>query len=113
MSDYAFAIIQDFNCWCSNYAPSVTSSSSNCNTVCPGYNEFCGGNGYYGYIALNLAPSGTSGVSDSAAPSTPAVSNSSVPRSVLVMLHSHLLASTSCHCVYDCVGSVVLLCQQF
>lgn len=67
VGNYAFAIVQDFNCWCSDYAPGVTSSSDNCNTKCPGYSELCGGNDYYGYIALNKAPSGTIGASDSAA----------------------------------------------
>ncbi len=79
MANYAFAIVQGFNCWCSNDAPGVTSSSSNCNTKCPGYGEFCGGDGYYGYIALNQAPAGTVGPSDSAASSTPLVSTSFVP----------------------------------
>lgn len=71
LSDYAFAIVQGYNCWCSNYVPGITSSSSNCDTKCPGYDEFCGGDGFYGYIALNKAPLGTLGASDSAASSTP------------------------------------------
>lgn len=66
---YAFAIIQEFNCWCSDYAPGVTASATSCNAICPGFgSERCGGSGVYGYIALNKEPAGTS----AAAASSPA-----------------------------------------
>jgi hypothetical protein len=107
---YAFAIVQDFNCWCSNYAPGVTSSSDNCNINCPGYSEYCGGNGFYGYIALNKAPQGTVQPSDSAASSTP-VSHLFPARS----RNQHIALTISFLCFlllpWDCSGSVV--CQQF
>jgi hypothetical protein len=80
VEDYAFAIVQGYNCWCSNYAPGVTSSSGDCNTECPGYNEFCGGTGYFGYIALNQAPAGTIGASGSTASGIPVVSNFPITR---------------------------------
>jgi hypothetical protein len=59
VANYSFAIVQGFNCWCSDYAPASTTSLSNCNTKCPGFTEYCGGNGLFGYIALSLAPAGT------------------------------------------------------
>src|SRR5277367_6579550 len=91
---YAFAIVQDFNCWCSNYAPGVTSSLDNCDTGCPGYTEFCGGNGFYGYIALNKTSSGTVGASGLAASSTP-VSHPSRQDPQVNMLHLQSLFSSS------------------
>ncbi|RDW64234.1 hypothetical protein BP5796_10736 [Coleophoma crateriformis] len=68
IDSYAFAVLQDEGCWCSNYAPASTVSTSNCNTACPGYpSDMCGGDSLYGYIALTLSPSGTLGGSSSAA----------------------------------------------
>ena len=64
--DYAFAIVQDLSCWCSNYIPSDQASTDDCNENCPGYpSEKCGNKdkGLYGYIALPKKPSGTQGVS--------------------------------------------------
>jgi len=67
-SSYAFAVVQDDGCWCSNYVPGTTNTG--CSEQCPGYpSELCGGNGVYGYIALGRNPSGTQGGS-SAAPSS-------------------------------------------
>lgn len=58
---YAVAITQGQSCWCSNYVPLDTASSSNCDTNCPGYpSEQCGGDGYYGYVIIST-PSGTKG----------------------------------------------------
>jgi hypothetical protein len=91
VGDYAFAIVQDFNCWCSNYAPGVTSSSDNCDTECPGYTEFCGGNGFYGYIALNKTSSGTIGASSLTASST-SVSHPSRQDLQVNMLHLQSLS---------------------
>lgn len=63
IQQYAFAILQDQNCWCSNYIPATTTTG--CSLSCPGYPfEKCGGEGLYGYIALGkVAPSGTLGAS--------------------------------------------------
>lgn len=59
-ADWAFAILQDNGCWCSNYAPAT--NQSGCDHDCPGYpDDKCGGSKLYGYIALNNAPSGTEG----------------------------------------------------
>ncbi|KIW02459.1 hypothetical protein, variant 1 [Verruconis gallopava] len=76
ISSYAFAILQGENCWCSNYIPQEQTSTSSCNTPCPGYpSDTCGNTseGLYGYIKLNLAASGTA----SAASSTGQTSTSS------------------------------------
>ncbi|KAI0158863.1 hypothetical protein BJ166DRAFT_316077 [Pestalotiopsis sp. NC0098] len=61
-SDSAFAIVQNKNCWCSDYVPGTTVDTSECNTNCPGYpSDTCGGDGLYGYIGLSKEPAGTSG----------------------------------------------------
>ncbi|KAE9990929.1 hypothetical protein EG327_000700 [Venturia inaequalis] len=68
LASYAFAIVQGQNCWCSNYAPAAQGSTSKCNTPCPGFpDELCGNSdqSLYGYISLNVAPSGTLGVASS------------------------------------------------
>ncbi|ETR98642.1 hypothetical protein M419DRAFT_103251 [Trichoderma reesei RUT C-30] len=61
--NYAFAITQQNSCWCSNYYPDKASTVSikECNVPCPAWpDEYCGGRGLYGYLALNeVAPSGT------------------------------------------------------
>ncbi|KAL8797259.1 MAG: hypothetical protein Q9182_007213 [Xanthomendoza sp. 2 TL-2023] len=64
-AQYAFAIVQGKNCWCSDYAPADTTSvSSSCNTPCPGYPfEQCGSGQYFGYIKLNKPAVGTTGAS--------------------------------------------------
>ena len=63
-SQYAFAVVQGNNCWCSNYAPSQTTSLSSCSVACPGFPaEACGNAqaGLFGYIPTPLSPSGTIG----------------------------------------------------
>ncbi|GJN80384.1 hypothetical protein PLIIFM63780_003910 [Purpureocillium lilacinum] len=64
----AYAITQANGCWCSDYTPakSVQVGKSKCDTHCPAFPaEFCGGDGVFGYIALNnVLPSGTRGGSD-------------------------------------------------
>ncbi|EED17543.1 ER membrane protein Wsc4, putative [Talaromyces stipitatus ATCC 10500] len=62
-SDYAFAVLQGQNCWCSNYIPASTVNVTECNSGCPGYpDDLCGNpaKGLFGYIAMsNHKPSGT------------------------------------------------------
>jgi cell wall integrity and stress response component len=72
IANYAFAVVQGDNCWCSNYIPSNQQSVSKCNEACPGYpSESCGSSsGLFGYIALNVKPSGTAGASSSSAKSS-------------------------------------------
>lgn len=65
-ANYAFAVVQAKNCWCSNYVPADTTSIGSCNVPCPGYPfEKCGSSGFFGYVPLNKAPSGTLGASQS------------------------------------------------
>ncbi|KAJ5618990.1 Carbohydrate-binding WSC subgroup [Penicillium lagena] len=55
---YAFGVLQGKKCWCSNVAPSSSSTSktSNCDTSCPGYpSDSCGSaaQGVYAYVAIS------------------------------------------------------------
>lgn len=82
-SGFAFGVVQYENCWCSNYAPADTTSTSDCSEACPGYPyENCGSasSGLFGYIALGKAPSGTIGASTSTSTtSTPTSTTSPTP----------------------------------
>ena len=93
-SSYAFAVVQGNGCWCSNYVPVSTTSSSGCNKQYPGYpQDLCGGDGLYGYIALSKLPSGTAGgsatVSLSAAPVSSSVQPSRSTTFVFWFEYSH------------------------
>lgn len=71
---YAFAVVQYKSCWCSNYVPADTTSTSSCSVACPGYPyENCGDEaaGLFGYVALGPAPSGTQGSTSSEEDSSP------------------------------------------
>ncbi|KAK4248118.1 hypothetical protein C7999DRAFT_40643 [Corynascus novoguineensis] len=61
--NYALAIVQNKNCWCSNLLPNRADRKplSDCESPCPGYpSDYCGGNGVYGYMyAGGGTPSGT------------------------------------------------------
>ncbi|KAF7934954.1 uncharacterized protein EAE98_002999 [Botrytis deweyae] len=71
LDEYAFAVVQGSECWCSNYVPGTTSSTSDCNTPCPGYpDDTCGGDSLYGYMSLTLSPSGTKGAATTLSTST-------------------------------------------
>ncbi|CAD0041358.1 unnamed protein product [Aureobasidium pullulans] len=93
-ASYAFAIVQYQQCWCSNYAPADQLDVSECSQPCPGYpDESCGDkdNGLYGYIKLNLSPSGTQG-SASSSSATSSAAPSSTEQSV-----SHNIISSALH----------------
>jgi len=61
-NNYAFAVLQEHDCWCTNYAPDSTTSLSDCTYTCPGYpDDNCGGPGLFAYIPLNKAPLGVKG----------------------------------------------------
>ncbi|OAA57036.1 Carbohydrate-binding WSC [Niveomyces insectorum RCEF 264] len=69
LNQYAYAVIQENHCWCSDYTPdeSKQASTSECSFQCPGFpNDTCGGDGLYGYMTLNKKPSGTLDLSPSA-----------------------------------------------
>ena len=65
---YAFAVLQDKMCWCSDYIPTEQTSTGRCNEQCPGYpSDECGNvqEGLFGYLSLDQAPSGTAGAASS------------------------------------------------
>ncbi|RMZ14458.1 hypothetical protein D0860_02088 [Hortaea werneckii] len=103
--DYAFAIVQWQDCWCSNYAPANQQSVGDCDQYCPGYKyENCGNEdkGLYGYLPISgNEPSGTAGSgssseasSTSASTSTELVSTTSSP-STSTIVSSSLDPSTT------------------
>lgn len=103
LDDYAFSVLQDDSCWCSNYVPdkTVQVDSSECNAACPGYpSDLCGADGLWEYIALEKSPSGTTGASTSTQTSTPV----SVP--VFVFIPG--ISASSNHVVW-----VLFLCRIF
>ncbi|KAH7030860.1 uncharacterized protein B0I36DRAFT_362665 [Microdochium trichocladiopsis] len=68
LSNNAFAVIKDSNCWCSDYLPasSIQVNTNKCNKPCPGFpSDTCGGDGVWGYIKLSAQPSGVKGGDDS------------------------------------------------
>lgn len=88
---YALGVLQDKDCWCSNYVPASsdqvatskwyacsvhppcweTQLTTSSDSSCPGYpDDYCGGDDLYGYIQLSAAVSGTSGGDSSTATST-------------------------------------------
>ncbi|KAI0965224.1 hypothetical protein F4678DRAFT_476785 [Xylaria arbuscula] len=76
---YAFAILQEHDCWCSDYVPAVSSQvdTDECDDSCPGWMpDTCGAKGLYGYIALDTDPSGTADGGSSSATSTSAAQSS-------------------------------------
>ncbi|KAF2449004.1 hypothetical protein P171DRAFT_222744 [Karstenula rhodostoma CBS 690.94] len=80
--DFAFFVIQDKNCWCTNYIPAEQSDISDCSETCPGFDsENCGKAGqYYIYVNLNGNAAGTVGASQpSSSSSTSSTSASQKP----------------------------------
>lgn len=66
--DFALAIVQDDSCWCSNFVPSqdVQVATSQCSKACPGFpDDVCGADGLFGYMLLQIQPSGTVGAQSS------------------------------------------------
>lgn len=95
LANYAFAIVQGQNCWCSNYAADDVTSLWSCNEPCPGYPyEYCGSTsaGLFGYIALDNAPSGTLGLSTSSTRSTVV---SSTPQSIATIVSTSTILTPS------------------
>jgi len=107
--DYAFAIVQGNNCWCSNYIPADQSSVSDCSDKCPGFPaESCGSlnNDLFGYVALSKSPSGTMGAasSTSSTVSSPTTSSLSVPSSTFSSLPTTSAAFSSSRSSETTVG---------
>lgn len=100
---YYLAVVQDYDCWCTNYAPSTTVSLSNCSDECPGFpDELCGSlaNKLFGYIELpGYTPVSTSSSAKAASSSaTPVVV---VQPSTLVVTSVNTVVSTQ---VVSCLG---------
>ncbi|GKZ23002.1 hypothetical protein AbraCBS73388_009339 [Aspergillus brasiliensis] len=82
-SNYAFGILQGYDCWCSNIAPNEATNvnTSHCSQDCPGYpDDSCGSTtkGLYGYVEIvGHQPSGTATVSSTSTSSTSTSSSSS------------------------------------
>ncbi|OAL24312.1 hypothetical protein AYO22_05688 [Fonsecaea multimorphosa] len=95
---FAFAVLQGYYCWCSNYIPSPQESTYNCNQQCPGFDtEWCGNtdSGLYGYYLLSAGvPLGTSG-STSSTPSTTSSPSSSPSSSVSIDTSTSTVTSNS------------------
>ncbi|KAH6625661.1 hypothetical protein C7974DRAFT_377149 [Boeremia exigua] len=95
---YAFAVIQENDCWCSNYIPSSTTDISRCQKDCPGYpTEKCGdvNAGVYIYIQLAGRPSGTAGGGGSRPTSREVSSATPVPSSTAPPSSSSAATSSS------------------
>ena len=93
LAQYAFAILQGSNCWCSNYVPSDTTSTSSCDEDCPGYpSDKCGSEsaGLFGYIALSISPSGTIGAASSSSSSSSSSFTSSIAAPSTVQVVSNI-----------------------
>ncbi|KAI2637046.1 hypothetical protein GGS26DRAFT_604063 [Hypomontagnella submonticulosa] len=91
-ADFAFAVIKDSQCWCSNYEPdkSVQAEVSKCSKGCPGFpSDTCGGDGLWGYMSLDKKPSGTKGTSSSTMTPVPDPITKTVQNTVTVVPPVH------------------------
>ncbi|KAJ5947691.1 Carbohydrate-binding WSC subgroup [Penicillium verhagenii] len=100
-ADYAFGILQQKLCWCSNIVPAsgTRESTTKCDSGCPGYPEDSCGNstmGVYAYVAIsgNSATSTASG-SSSSSTSTGTTSSSSSSSSTISTTDSSSSSSTT------------------
>ncbi|KAI1161114.1 hypothetical protein F5B18DRAFT_466368 [Nemania serpens] len=76
---FALAILQGHYCWCSDYVPAKSSQvdTDECSDPCPGWKyETCGSHDLFGYIALDIAPSGTADGSSSSTSSASSTESS-------------------------------------
>ncbi|KAI1819422.1 hypothetical protein F4861DRAFT_546838 [Xylaria intraflava] len=81
---YSFAILQEEDCWCSDYVPVQSSQvdTGKCNLQCPGWPpDTCGAKGLYGYIYLAKVPSGTADASSTATSTAHSTTSSSTTSS--------------------------------
>ncbi|KAK9456482.1 hypothetical protein V1511DRAFT_457787 [Dipodascopsis uninucleata] len=97
-SGYAVAILQDFECWCSNDVPADSVTLDLCSVdSCPGYpDDPCGNEakGYYGYIYLSTPSSTVSSDSSTTAESSTSSSTSSIETSSKGMSSSSTTSTT-------------------
>ncbi|SCV00908.1 LANO_0F09164g1_1 [Lachancea nothofagi CBS 11611] len=79
-SGYSYAVVQGYDCWCSNDEPTTKDSVGDCSSACPGYGyEQCGESdkGLFGYIYLGTSSLTTSSGSSSSTSSFVSSSSSS------------------------------------
>ncbi|KAI0159627.1 hypothetical protein GGR57DRAFT_432795 [Xylariaceae sp. FL1272] len=84
---FAYAVLNERNCWCSNYTPddSTTTDISDCDTECAGYpTDLCGGDGLWGYIELGPAASGTLGADTTSTSTAESTTSSAVTSTTTV-----------------------------
>ncbi|EGO59733.1 hypothetical protein NEUTE1DRAFT_121482 [Neurospora tetrasperma FGSC 2508] len=71
---YAFAVVWQKSCWCTNVVPNSanTVSSEQCSNPCPGYpSDWCGGDSLYGYLKITgIKPSSTAAAASSTSTGT-------------------------------------------
>ncbi|KAJ5653249.1 Carbohydrate-binding WSCsubgroup [Penicillium lividum] len=86
--DYAFGVLLDYECWCSNVAPASDTEKKHaeCDSECPGYpDDSCGNStlGVYAYVSVtgNMA---TSTASDSSSSTTTGTSSSTITTAATV-----------------------------
>lgn len=96
VDSFAYAVVQDSDCWCSNYTPddSTTEDTTKCSSSCPGYpSDTCGGDGLYGYMSLSKEPSGTKGSGSSTSTSTQDSSDSSTATATTPTVSVHTVTA--------------------
>ncbi|MCJ1234456.1 hypothetical protein MMC14_002417 [Varicellaria rhodocarpa] len=110
LAQFAFAIVQGSSCWCSNYVPFDTTTTTLCGQDCPGFpSDKCGNTtaGFFGYIALSVQPSGTQGApSSSSSSSTAAASTVQVTVPVSPSPVTVLATVTASPSVYTTIVSI-------
>lgn len=77
----SFFVLQDKQCWCSDYIPADQRDIGDCSETCPGFpSENCGKAGqYYIYVNLNGNPKGTAGASQPSSTQVSIPSSEPVP----------------------------------
>lgn len=96
VDSFAYAVVQDSDCWCSNYTPddSTTEDTTKCSSSCPGYpSDTCGGDGLYGYMSLSKEPSGTKGSGSSTSTPTQDSSDSSTATATTPTVSVHTVTA--------------------
>ncbi|GAP82657.1 putative cell wall integrity and stress response component [Rosellinia necatrix] len=95
---FAFAIVQDKACWCSDYAPTKSSQvdTGECSDPCPGWKyETCGASGLYGYIQLDTMPSGTADGGSTSSPTEQTSTSVQTSSTVTSVVHSTTTRTSS------------------
>ncbi|KAK0712150.1 hypothetical protein B0T21DRAFT_72344 [Apiosordaria backusii] len=113
-AEYAFAIVLEKKCWCSNLIPNRADQAqiSDCNYPCPGYpDDICGGKGVWGYMEVaEHKPSGTApagmGIATSQKPSTTPSANVPVPVPVTTMITEAEIVQSTFHITVTITPSI-------